>query len=328
MPADFAAAAAAVSSADAALLDELLGAAPELKDARAPDGASLLLLACRAATDDAALAGAQPRERRLAVVETLLGAGADPGLADQRGCAPLHLAAMANQVPLCARLLEAGAPRAGRLLGCDGGSPLALALFYARSHSAELLADAPEPFNLRNAAALGLSLEPFLAGSEVLPSALVGLDFYRPLEVFPVWERTLARQEVLDEALSWAARNSQLDAMEQLVALGADVNANAYRGTALLWACFDDRVDAASWLLDHGADPNLAHDFGGRNHGTDACALHLAAQFECLECARLLVERGASLSAVDGAFGATPLGWARHEGSAAAVAMLESLGAP
>ncbi len=328
MPADFATAAAAVSAGDVAQLEELLGEAPELKAARSAEGASLLLLACRAATEDAALPAVQPREALLAVVEALLKAGADPAVADHQGLAPLHVAAMANQVPLCARLLEAGAPRAGRLLGCEGGSPLALALFYARSHVAELLADEPEPFNLRNAAALGLSVEPFLNGRELRPTATVGLDFYRPLEIFPLWERTFSRQEVLDEALSWAARNSQIDAMEQLVELGADVNANAYRGTALLWACYDDRVDAASWLLDHGADPNLAHDFGGAGHGTGACVLHLAAQFECLECVRLLVERGADLSVVDGAFGGTPLGWARHEGSAAAVAMLESLGAP
>ncbi|HEU4580092.1 MAG TPA: ankyrin repeat domain-containing protein, partial [Polyangiaceae bacterium] len=108
----------------------------------------------------------------------------------------------------------------------------------------------------------------------------------------PLWERTYSRQELLDEALSWAARNEALGAMAQLVQLGADVNANPYRGTPLLWAVYGDRVAAATWLLDHGADPDLRHDFGGAQHGRGAVALHLAAQYSCLGCLRLLLARG------------------------------------
>ena len=74
---------------------------------------------------------------------------------------------------------------------------------------------------------------------------------------------------------NWAARNNQCDSM---AALGADINANPFRGTPLLWACYSDKVEAAAWLLDHGADPDLRHDWGGEGHGVDAVAMHLAAQ--------------------------------------------------
>ena len=63
-----------------------------------------------------------------------------------------------------------------------------------------------------------------------------------------------------------------------MAALGADINANPFRGTPLLWACYSDKVEAAAWLLDHGADPDLRHDWGGEGHGVDAVAMHLAAQ--------------------------------------------------
>jgi ankyrin repeat protein len=222
------------------------------------------------------------------------------------------------------RLLAAGASREGRLLGARGGSPLALALFYAQTRVAELLAEPPVPDNLRSAAALNRPLQRFIADGELTPQAAHGCDFYRPLPVFPLWERTYSRQELLDEALSWAARNEALGAMAQLVQLGADVNANPYRGTPLLWAVYGDRVAAATWLLDHGADPDLRHDFGGAQHGRGAVALHLAAQYSCLGCLRLLLARGADTTIQDAAFGATPLGWAEHVGSTDASALLRA----
>jgi ankyrin repeat protein len=127
---------------------------------------------------------------------------------------------------------------------------------------------------------------------------------------------------LLDEALSWAARNDRCEAMAALVGLGANVNSNPYRGTPLLWAIYADRVSAAAWLLDHGADPNLRHDFGGAGHGVGAVAMHLAAQYSCLKCLRLLLERGADRTIKDAAYGGTPLEWAEENGAADAVALL------
>jgi ankyrin repeat protein len=92
-----------------------------------------------------------------------------------------------------------------------------------------------------------------------------------------------------------------------------------------LWAVYSDRVAAATWLLDHGADPNLRHDFGGTSHGKDAVALHLAAEYACLKCLRLLRDRSADPTIKDGAYHATPLGWAEHNGATASVAILREI---
>ena len=143
---------------------------------------------------------------------------------------------------------------------------------------ADVLAPA-HPDNLRTAAALGRDLHRFVDGNgELTPEAIDGLDIStRPCSSRP-GRRTRQRQEILDEALCWAARNNQRGSMQALAALGADVNANPFRGTPLLWACYSDKVEAAAWLLDHGADPDLRHDWGGEGHGVQAVAMHLAAQ--------------------------------------------------
>lgn len=319
-------AAAAARAGDLPQLRRLLRAAQALVHARATDGDTLLGLACRAATGDVAIPPVAGTPAQHAAVDLILAAGADPSAATTDGWAPLHTAAMAGHADLSQRLLAAGASRVGRLWGTEGGSPLALALFYAKTATAALLASPAIPDNLRTAAALGRPLDRFVEGAghgaRLTETAAAGCDFYRPLTLFPLWERTFSRQELLDEALTWAARNDQIAAMAALVQLGADVNANPYRGTALLWAIYDDRVAAATWLLDNGADPNLRHDFGATRHGHAATALHLAAQYGGLSCLRLLLARGAEPTIRDAAYNATPLGWAEHGGANEAAAIL------
>ena len=83
-----------------------------------------------------------------------------------------------------------------------------------------------------------------------------------------------------------------------------------------------DNLRAAAWLLDHGADPDRRHDFGGAEHGKNAVAMHLAAQFGSLKCLELLLHRGADPSIKDAAFEGTPLGWARHAGAETSIALL------
>jgi len=303
-------------------VQQLVRDEPHVLQTRDAEGHTLLGLACKAATGDVALPPVAGSTEQQAVVDFLLAAGADPSAAANDGWAPLHTAAMTGHVDLARRLLAAGASRAGRLLGARGGSPLSLALHYGQTRVAEILAAPALPDNLRTAAALNRPLERFVDGNALTAQASEGTDFYRPLSVFPLWERTNDRQELLDEALSWAARNDACEAMARLVELGANVNANAYRGTALLWAVYADRVAAATWLLDHGADPDLRHDFGGSGHGVQAVAMHLAAQFSCLGCLRLLLDRGADATIKDAAHDATPLEWAQHGGSSDAVAIL------
>ena len=225
-----------------------------------------------------------------AAVDLILQAGASPSAGDSIGWTPLHTAGMAGHSDLARRLLEAGASPHVGAYGKSGGSPLSYALFYAKAYMGEVLVPV-YPDNLRTAAALGNDLSRFVNGDGLTPQAHFGLDFYAP-EFFPTWNRTFERREVLDEALTWAARNNQCEAMAALVTLGADINANPFRGTSLLWACYSDKVEAATWLLDHGADPDLRHDWGGEGHGVDAVAMHLAAQHNCVGCLNLLLDRG------------------------------------
>ena len=309
---------------DVSALEQILRVQPELLQERDADGHTLLDVACKAATGEVALPPVSGTPEQHAAVDLLLAAGADPSAAAHNGWAPLHTAAMTGHLDLAHRLLAAGASREGKLLGAGGGSPLSLALFYAQTKMAEFLADPSVPDNLRTAAALNRPIDRFVSGDELTPHAAEGTDFYRPLELFPVWERTNSRQELLDEALSWAARNDACEAMEALVRLGAHVNSNAYRGTPLLWAIYGDRVAAATWLLDHGADPDLRHDFGGATHGAAAVAMHLAAQYSSLKCLRLLLDRGADAMINDANYDATPLGWAQYGGATEAVEMLRA----
>lgn len=316
-------AARAADAGDLEQLRSILDADPFVLEARDESGQTLLALACRSATGDIAIPPNPGTPGQHAAVDLILAAGADPSATTPDGWAPLHTAAMSGHRDLAVRLLDAGATRTGRLYGSEGGSPLALALFYAKTEVAEVLASPPEPDNLRCAAALGRGTDRFVESGQLTSQAGEGLDFYRPILLFPEWRRTSQPQEILDEALSWASRNDQCDSMAELVALGANVNSNAYRGTPLLWAVYSDRVAAATWLLDHGADPDLRHDFGGSGHGVEAVALHLAAQFGATGCLRLLLDRGADRTIVDGAHGGTPTDWARHSGAHEAVKMLE-----
>jgi ankyrin repeat protein len=314
----------ALRAGDLDALEALLRSTTLLTSARDAEGHTLLSLACKIATGDVARPPNRGTAEQHAAVDRLIAFGADPSAAAYDGWAPLHAAAMTGHVDLAARLLRAGASREGRLLGATGGSPLALALFYGEREVAELLADPPVPDSLRTAAALGRPLDRFVTGDDLTPEAAAGCDFYRPLFAFPAWQRTCSRQELLDESLTWAARNGRLQSMERLVALGARVDANPYRGTPLLWATFTDAVDAAAWLLEHGADPNQRHDFGGAGHGVGAVALHLGAEYGSLRCLELLLARGADPNVRDAAHHATPLQWALHVGSPEAAARLRA----
>ena len=311
---------AAARGGDVDSLRAVLVHSPEVVTAVDADGRTLLNHACRAATGDIAIPLDSGTPGQHAAVDLVLQAGADPSTPDRDGWTPLHTTGMAGHSDLARRLLEAGASPQTDAYGKVGGSPLSYALFYAKAYMGQVLTPL-YPDNLRTAAGLGNDLDRFVKDNELTADAHFGLDFYAP-EFFPTWTRTFERQEVLDEALTWAARNNQCEVMAALVGLGADVNANPFRGTALLWACYSDKVDAATWLLDHGADPDLRHDWGGEGHGVDAVAMHLAAQHNCVGCLNLLLDRGADPMIVDGAHGGTPADWAEYGGATDALDIL------
>ena len=147
-----------------------------------------------------------------------------------------------------------------------------------------------EPRNLRAAAGLGdVELIRELAGT---PQAGAHRGFYRPHGGFPAWQPSDDPQEILDEALVWAAKADRVEAIRALVDLGARVDADPYRGTALTWAAANGRVAAIRELIGLGADPNRRATFGGPDHGEGVTALHLAAQAGRLEAVEELLAPG------------------------------------
>ncbi|WIY02711.1 ankyrin repeat domain-containing protein [Amycolatopsis mongoliensis] len=292
----FARAYRAVEARDLDGLDRLLHEFPGLVTARGTNGNDLL-----------GMAGATCDER---LSRLLLDHGADPSRGNVHGWTPLHQAAYRNLPLLLDMLLDAGAPVDVSARG-DGGTPLVVALFWGHREAAEKLASRSRaPGNLRVAAGLGdadLLAELLEPGH---PAAGAHRGFYRPHSGFPAWHPEDDPAEVKNEALAWAARNDRADALRTLVARGADVNADVYRGTALTWAAATGRVAAIRALLDLGADVNHTGTFGGPNHGEGVTALHLAAQSGHLDAIRALVEGGADLEARDGIWNTTPERWA------------------
>ncbi|MGH7525806.1 MAG: ankyrin repeat domain-containing protein, partial [Gemmatimonadales bacterium] len=309
----------------------ILRAPPDLVRARGTNGNTLLNLACSLVAcpaPDAAGATAAPEAGRLAPVRMLIAAGADPNEANERGWTPLHQAAYRNDPEMVALLLAAGA-RVDLEAHGAGGTPLAVALFWGHREAAELLAGAGiVPPNLRIAAGLGrreLVERCFAEEGHLTTEARAGRGFYRPHSGFAPWRPSDDPQEVVDEALVWAAKAGRIEVMPPLIERGARVDADPYRGTPLLWAAFNGRVPAAAWLLDGGADVNRRATFGGLTHGEGVTALHLSAQQNHLEMARLLVERGADPTIEDELHHGTPSSWAAHFGAAGVVAYLEGL---
>lgn len=81
------------------------------------------------------------------------------------------------------------------------------------------------------------------------------------------------------------------------------------------------RVEAVRLALELGADPSTPARDGHRETG-----LHAAAEHGSLGVAQLLVDAGASLSAQDADYHATPLEWARHCDQREVAACLDPLG--
>jgi ankyrin repeat protein len=250
------------------------------------------------------MAGATCDERLVAL---LLERGAEATHANVHGWTALHQAAYSNLPVMARMLLDAGADVAAEARG-SGGTPLVVALFWGNRATAELLAGhGVLPRNLRTAAGLGLVDE--------IPDADGGpRGFYRPHGGFPAWAPSDDPQEALDEALSWAARNDRVEALDALVARGADVAADVYRGTALSWAAACGRVAAIRRLAELGADVGRRTTFGGLDHAQRATALHLAAQSGHVDAVRALLELGADPTARDDLYGGTPADWAEHGG--------------
>jgi ankyrin repeat protein len=243
------------------------------------------------------------------IVPVLLQRGADPNRGKDYGWTKLHQAGYSNDCELAQLMLAAGA-RTDLFARGDGGTPLVAALFWGHRDVVELLGR--EPVNLRVASGLGdLELIRELAGT---PQAGVHRGFYRPHGGFPAWQPSDEPQEVLDEALVWAAKADRVDAIRLLVELGARVDADPYRGTPLAWAAANGRVQATRALVKLGADPNQRGTFGGPDHGEGVTAIHLASQAGRHETVQTLLELGADPRIRDSLHDGDALGWARVGG--------------
>jgi ankyrin repeat protein len=283
----------ALEARDSDRLTELLDAHPDLVQARGTNGNDLLGMAS------------------LEHVRLLLERGADPNRGNDYGWTKLHQAGYGNDTELAVVMLDAG----GRLdlsARGDGGTPLVAALFWGHREVAALLG--LEPGNLRVAAGLGRpEMIRELAGT---PEGGAHRAFYRPHGGFPAWHPSDDPQEVIDEALVWAAKSDRVDVLELLVEVGARIDADPYRGTALTWAAVNGRVASVRRLVELGADVDRLGTFGGPDHGEGVTALHLAAQAGRREAVEALLELGADATIRDALHGGDPSGWARFGGHA------------
>jgi ankyrin repeat protein len=294
----------AVEDGESQRLAELLDRHPELVRTRGTNGNDLL-----------GMAG------ELELVRLLLERGADPNRGNDHGWTKLHQAGYGNDPALARLLLDAGA-RTDLSARGDGGTPLVVALFWGHRAVVGLLGE--EPRNLRVAAGLG---QPErireLAGT---PGAAAHRGFYRPHGGFPAWVPSDDPQEVLDEALVWAAKSDRVEAITLLAGLGARVDADPYRGTALTWAAANGRAASVTCLLELGADPNARGSFGGPTHGEGVTALHLAAQSGRCEVVEVLLAGGADPALRDALHDGPAWGWAAFGGHPELAALLRAAG--
>ncbi len=301
----------AVEARNPQRLAALLDRSPELVGLRGTNGNDLLGMA--GSTGDVRL------------VELLLERGADPARGNAHGWTPLHQAAYSGRVDLAEMLLAAGAPTDTSARG-DGGTPLVIALFWGHPVPPALVERIGlAPGNLRVAAGLGrtdMIAELVAPDGTLAPAAGTHRGFYRPHGGFPFWKPSDDPQEVLDEALSWAARADRAEAVNLLVERGANLEADVYRGTPLMWAAAFGRIDAVRALLQAGADPSGISTFGGPTHGEGVTPLHLAAQGGHVGAIELLLAAGADPTLRDALYGGTPENWAEHGRQRAAQKLL------
>jgi ankyrin repeat protein len=247
----------------------------------------------------------------------MLDRGADPNRGNDYGWTKLHQAGYSNW-PELARMMLAAGGRTDLSARGDGGTPLIAALFWGHREVVPLLGR--EPGNLRVAA--GLGLVDMIRGLAGTPAAGAHREFYRPHGGFPAWQPTDDPQEILDEALVWAAKSGRVEAIALLADLGADVNADPYRGTALTWAAVNGHVAMVQRLIGLGAEVDRLGTFGGPTHGAGVPAINVAAQAGQIDAVRALLDAGADPTIRDAIHGGMADGWAEFGGHPKVAALI------
>lgn len=233
---------AAIQEGDLDRFESLLNANPELATARSPKSHPTLLQALVLCVKDHPLL-----ERS---IKALADRGAE--LTD-----PLIAACSPDNVKAAAALLDLGA----NIEGNGNWSPLEESLYWGGHMTLELLLSRGAAVDsLRKAAGVG-RIE-YVAGcftesGELTPAA----GWVR----WPWFNKTIPdeirfdRQQIIDNALVYAAAWCRIDAARELIARGANVNALPagfdFTGTPLHYAALRGRWKMTALLLERGADP-------------------------------------------------------------------------
>ncbi len=216
------------------------------------------------------------------IARALIAAGADVNARDESGLRALQGAT--GDIELTRVLLDAGAETAVYAESHMYMSPAEVCLYYARTDEARLLAAHGAPIDLRVAAGLGdlERMNAYLGADGRVATAAIGL----PGQPGP----SLSLAQGLSQALSYAARNGQLDGVAWLLDHGAEINALVPRFdvgcTPLHQAVAGGHIEVAKLLLQRGAQPDL------RDDGHNSTPKQWAEQQEKPEFVTLIAEHG------------------------------------
>ena len=220
-------------------------------------------------------------------VRLLLAAGADPNEVNQRSETALHWAVWhGRSAEIVAALLDAGADLNARRM--DGRTAYALAVQSGQTGTATLLES-------RGANTDISALDRFIgacAGAD--PAELSRMLADSPEIPLPAEDERL---------LPDFAANHRTAAVRALLAAGVPVDTRGeHGGTALHWACWKGYADLVKVLLERGAsltiEDNVFHapPAGWFSHGLQNCGER---DGDYAQVARLLLDRGATIAAVD-----------------------------
>lgn len=334
----------AAEQEDAARIEAILQAHPELADAKDEEGLTVLHQAVMASDVRAAKAllglGADVNATAEGVaplhwaalwgsrelVEVLLAAGAELHQRDEQGFTPLHMAAMSGNPPVAQLLLERGARPWAE--DNDGRTPLHVA---ANGDIAALLVDGGVDLN-------GISAEGETALHLAASRGSTGKAEFLLSKGAEVNARDRKGYTPLHKAVRYHSFNADgeetrglREMAELLLEHGADVNVKDREGSTVLhWAAEMGWVDWVEFLLGNSADIE-AKDRHGRT------PLYRAATYEAAffggrkvtgqpAAVERLLERGADVNARDGG-GRTPLSAAVEKGHSEVAALLRRHGA-
>jgi hypothetical protein len=172
---------------------------------------------------------------------------------------PLIAACGMDNVRAIAKLLDRGA----RIAGNGRWSPLEEALYFGHPASVALLLErGAKVTNLRTAAALGDMAKVAQCFDETGALTAAAGEIASPFIKIPIpEEHRRDPRQLLDNALVYAAAWGREEAVEFLLARGADINLIPagfdFAGTPLHYAALHGRRDMVDQLLRHGADPTI-----------------------------------------------------------------------